>query len=96
MSPPAVIEQFVKFTSCFVVQFEADPWCLREIDAAVDNLHAGSYAAKRPEAQRIDFGTAQTERGDNMQREEVSAVRPPRAARPAVRREMSNDLEISR
>ena len=49
-SPPAVIEQLAKFSPRLVMQFEADTWCLREIDAAVDNLHAGSYAAKRPEA----------------------------------------------
>jgi hypothetical protein len=64
------------------VQFEADAGYLGQRNTASADRQDGRRAVERVEGQRVDLGAAEAEGRDQVQAEQVAAVRPESAPRP--------------
>src|SRR6516165_7624407 len=76
--------------------FETDARDLRRGRDALRNDLIVPIAAEGLETERVDLGTAEPKRGDDVEAKEMAAMRPERRARPAALFEHLDNLQVAR
>jgi len=85
-------EEIPQLLSCF----KTDARNLRRGRDALRNDRIIPIAAEGLETKRVDLGTAEPKRGDDVEAKEMAAMRPERRARPAALFEHLDNLQVAR
>jgi hypothetical protein len=77
------------------VELETDPGNVRNAHAPGVDRQGGRRAVERVEGQRVDLGATEAESGDQVEAEQVAAVRPERVPGPAGSGERVDDPQVA-
>ena len=77
------------------MEFEPDSGNVWRVNTTGVDWQGGQWAVERMEGQRVDLGAAEAESRDEVQAEQVTAVRPEGAPGPAGGCERVNDLQVA-